>query len=210
MQLLWVVAMLGVVTAECPASLLQTISTCYAPYLRFFGVSAGKNLPVPSSWQVPREQMYQKDGRNAIFPVCSNTWTLADCLRKNLPVPRECYEALGLSAADASNYQTDVMSMEFQCTTGIDALYNNFDCYRSAAEHYQAQFEQCTADYGKNVRVDVCKAMNGLMDCRSSIYGKACGDQLKALTCGISRVALNLVDPTCDADGKLNKCPAPN
>ncbi|CAJ0563427.1 unnamed protein product, partial [Mesorhabditis spiculigera] len=87
--------------------------------------------------------------------------------------------------------------MEFQCTTGIDALYTNFDCYQAAIVQHVNEIEQCITDYGKNVKVDVCKAMNTLMDCKANIYGKACGDQ-------------DPLDPTCNANGKLNQCPAPN
>ncbi|CAJ0574649.1 unnamed protein product, partial [Mesorhabditis spiculigera] len=186
------------------------MASCYAPYLRFYGLLAGKTLPSAASWATSREQMYKKDGRNALFPVCSNTWTLSDCLRKYIPLSIDCYVAMGLSAEDAATYRNDLGAMEFECTTGIDALYNNFDCYRAVFGPYQAQLQQCSADYYKNAKFGLCKAMNTLMDCNSGIYGKACGAQTKAMACGIVRVLMNLADPQCEATGQLNKCPACN
>ncbi|CAJ0572801.1 unnamed protein product, partial [Mesorhabditis spiculigera] len=209
MKLLCFAGLFAVAAAgSCPSSTLQLISKCYTPYLKFFGASCtSKTLPSYTAWTIPRELMYQ-NGSSSVFPVCSVTKTLYACLGNNAPLSLDCYQAMGLSAVEASVYRTDLSAMQFQCTAGVNALYSTFDCYRAASVTYNAAIQKCETDYAKNVQSDVCKAMNTMMDCKSSIYGKQCGTEAKSLNCGIVRTALNLLDGSCSASGKLNKCAA--
>uniref|UniRef100_A0A7E4UVB9 DUF19 domain-containing protein n=1 Tax=Panagrellus redivivus TaxID=6233 RepID=A0A7E4UVB9_PANRE len=206
--LLITATVLGLVCQACDQGRFHY---CYSQYLSNLKIDFTPAFPVYSKVKSEIDELLWALRWHGQIKLCNFQHTLIRCIG---PDAQSCldtsqYEsALGIRPSDAFQYKSDYLVRKFECTEGLPALANSFDCLVEAdsAAPEGSAFNKCMSSQVHIIQTALpnCTVANDIIDCTIDYYTHHCGKALKQFACNVAKIRIQAITDQCDL--VLKKC----
>jgi len=179
--------------AKCDNQKFQTCTESFAKALGFSNIQELLNK---------FGEILKEEGLNGQKRICTARNDYEKCLGDQYDA---CFsvdflKSIGETAENATYIIGAAAQQKYICTSGWDVYSKNWACIHDAPEKYKEDFAKCQHDCEEKMKKDPgnkCLYLQGLFDCVSAVYNKACGPAASATECEIQKASIAPVNPAC-------------